>query len=112
MSESTIRKICFFSSIIGIVVLYIFTLFLEPYQLSIASIMDTDIGKMISVKGTVKSVYFSEKTLFFELHDNGRKIDVVSFDNKLNTTENSSITVIGRLSMYKGNAEIIVEKIK
>jgi DNA/RNA endonuclease YhcR with UshA esterase domain len=116
ISDSTLKKLCFITAVVGIFCLFLLTQIIEPYSIEISNIRDSDIGKLITVKGTIVSIYSANETTFFELHDNNYKIDAVLFSraniNNSLLVENSTVYVTGRLAMYRGSAEIIVENIK
>ncbi len=112
ISDSKLKKLSFLTALAGVVALYIFSQTTEPYTISIDKIMDSDIGKRVVVEGIVKNIYENSSTLFFDLYGNSHKISAVVFKNKHTVQENIVVRVTGRVSLYKGRAEIIVEKIE
>jgi len=109
-------KVCLVVAIAGAIGLFAFSYSLQPYRLSISTLTDNDLGKRITVNGTVRDPVVRNGTAFFELQDNGRKVNAVLFKAApLQTVflqAGMLVQVTGRLTMYRGSAEIAVEEIR
>lgn len=121
MKDSLILKICFITSIIGLVTIYIGTSLTEAKKVEISEINERDIGRLVKVKGKVSWKYFSKKgNLFFKLKENNEEIKIVIFKDLIdrlgikeeNVKKGKSISVLGIVKEYEGKIEIIPERMK
>lgn len=121
MKDSSILKICFITSIIGLATIYIGTLLTEAKEVEISEINERDIGRLVKVKGKISWKYFSKKgNLFFKLKNKGEEIKVVVFKDLIDRLgikgeeikKGKGVSVLGTVEKYKGEIEIIPERIK
>ena len=105
---------------IGIFLLFIAIQQTEAEKVSVVSITEDYIGKLVSVDGEVKNKFVSKNGhVFFDLEDGSSEIQVVIFDRNLRKMRldveklknGDKITVEGIIEFYKGELEIIPEKI-
>lgn len=109
MKESSLLKIAFFVSVIGIVLLYLFadSIILEETRLNETDKLQQD--KTVRIIGIVKKISTNDNNTFITI-EQSNNIDV--FVNKpINLTQNSTVEVIGKVDEYNGKKEIVAEKI-
>lgn len=118
MDEHFLQRLCLFLTICGIVILFFLVVTIEPKNIKISDIDESMIGYYVTVYGVVSSKpIWSEENLFFDLSDGEKSIKVVMFSrdtrkyNELKIRKGNEVVVIGRVSEYKGELEIVAEKI-
>ncbi len=116
ITDKQLMKVSLVLAVVGLFGLAVIAYYIEPPEVSIASISDTYLGKVVGVKGVVsgisKSADIQEKeTLFFTLTDSTGRIKVVNFNNKIDLKDGSIVSVIGKLSFYENKYEIIAQYI-
>lgn len=118
MKDNNIIKLCLLFSVIGLVSLFLITQFEEVENIPIGKIDESHMGQMVKVNGEVTDKYVSKDGhLFFDLTENGNNIKIVLFNNKLNDLGlkpeeiKGKIGIIGIVKKYKGEMEILPEKI-
>lgn len=118
MKDNNIIKLCLLFSVIGLVSLFLITQFEEVENIPIGKIDESHMGQMVKVNGEVTDKYVSKDGhLFFDLTENGNNIKIVLFNNKLNDLGlkpeeiKGKIEIIGIVKKYKGEMEILPEKI-
>ena len=79
-----------------------------PEKIDIGSIEASDIGEKIAVEGNITSSYSTDSASFLELKDSTGKISAVSFSGKGFSAD--SALVVGRVGMYEGNLQIVVDE--
>lgn len=115
ISDKSLMKLSLAMSITGVIALFFITQAVEPLKTSIDDIRDSMAGRDVAVHGTIGSIEMGEN-IFMTLV-NGTKINAVALGkdarnvNK-NLTVGMNVTVIGKVSVYKGSLEIIVKKIE
>lgn len=81
----------------------------RPAERDIGSIEPQDIGQKVHVRGTVTSSSSYESTSFFNISDRSGEIAAVSFDSSKMFSTGEEIAVTGRVTLYQGKLELIVE---
>ena len=113
MNDITIAKISLVMTIIGIVALLGIVMIMEPVRMEIRQIDETDAGKIVKVYATIESIRMPDETAFLMLNDGSGNITGVIFkSSSINSTEfnkGDNVITTGRVSVYKGKIEIIVE---
>lgn len=107
MEDSTITKVSFVLTLIGIAGVAATAYLAEPYELD--TISESDIGKIVKLQGVAESVRRSGDALFLEV--DGFRIVQFSAE-ETNIKDGYRIEVTGRVSLYKGNLEIIADSVK
>lgn len=112
MEEGRVRLLAMLFVIVGLSGLVWFAWGSKDGQ-EVMEIQDTGIdsvmGKRVSVSGTVVDVIHHGKVSFLRLSP-ASPFPIVSFDS-INTTKNVKVRVTGRVKLYKGKPEIVVEKV-
>lgn len=99
----------FFISIIGLILIYVASEFYSPEKVNPWEIEESMIGKYISTEGKVKKVWIKEDNLFFMLENSS--ILFVDFNYKIRPDVGDFVELEGRVSRYKGNLEVLVDKL-
>jgi DNA/RNA endonuclease YhcR with UshA esterase domain len=112
MRERTFLIVAVIWSLIGLFILIILASFTEPPKLNISE-LENQIGKIVELDAVnVVSVSYKEDTVFLTLEDSTGKISAVYFENpKYEIIENDTIAVKGKVQLYKGDLEIIIEEL-
>ena len=109
MKERTFLIIAVVWSLIGLFVLLLFANFAQPPQLSIAD-LEQNVGKIVSVSANVSSIDYKADTVFLKLRDSTGEISAVYFGNpKYEIISGDSIAVKGKVQLYKGDLEIVIQ---
>ncbi len=111
-------KICLVFTISGILLLFLLVYFIEPEKLSVGQITEKSIGKPVITNGNVKSVFVSNGHLFIKLEGDKSAIDIIMFENDAkkfpevyDIKQGFFIETHGKVALYRGELEIIAEKI-
>jgi len=116
VDEKTLLNFILILSIAGIALLYLSIELNKPVAIDIDEITPEYIGKLVEVVGTVSWVKESNGNVFFGLKNDGY-IKVVVFRNRASALDAYSIRegdrlkVIGTVSEYRGEIEIIPKRI-
>ena len=103
-------KILFLISIIGIIFLLFLAQNLEPKQIDINKITKDNIEEKISTDITIQKIEYKSSSIIITPQNSN--ISIIIFTNKiLNLKENQKIQVNGKIETYKGNLQIIADKI-
>jgi len=110
MRERTFLIIAVIWSLIGLFVLLLLASFAEPPKLNVSE-LESQIGKIVELDAVnVASISYKEDAVFLTLEDSTGKISAVYFGNpKYEIIENDRIAVKGKVQLYKGDLEIIIE---
>ncbi len=122
MNNKTLFKISLVLSFLGLIVLSVAYVKIEPDFTSISELTEEDIGDMVTVSGIVTEINTHKNGHYFLTVKYGKPIKVVVWENIANRhklmgldiskTEGETIEIIGKVEEYKGDLEIIAEKIK
>ncbi len=118
LADKLIIRLSLVVIILGLVGLYLTSIFVEPEFVGLSEISTKNVGDVVKTRGIISSYSFSEKskTLFLDLEENGKKLSVVLFNFDENPFERGDeVSVKGEVSVYEGKLEIIardIEKIK
>lgn len=116
--DETLLKLSLISSIIGIILLFVFAQSLEAERIDIGEIDKSFIGKNVEVYATISSISESKGNYFFKLNDKTGNINAVIFKNTAASLDTArfkkgmQIVIKGKISEYEGNMEIIIDKIE
>ena len=111
MEEKTLLKIAFIFSIVGVMALFLISENIRPQEMKTSEIRCTDAGKDIKIHGKVTGVDEKEDVVIITLAQE-ETIKLIAFrDGKLNLQKGQKIEAEGEVRDYKGNLEIIADKI-
>lgn len=119
LSRKTLLTASLSISLIGLIIIYFATLFVEPTKIEISDITSDLEGRKISVVGHItQKREHQDGHLFLTLSDGKSNIDVPLFSDMMTTLENfgisandfkfgGKISVEGVLEIYKGKLQIV-----
>lgn len=116
MDYRKLTKISFVVALLGIILIVLLALNLEPTTRAISSISEKNLDEWVKIQGKVidiKEIKSNETEIFdiIRVHDGMDSIDVLS-GKVLDLKINYEIEVIGKVSEYKGELQIEASKIK
>lgn len=119
MDDKALLKLCLFCSVLGLVILFVGVQYVEARVVPIGEIGEGNEGTLVSVEGRVYSRYYNGEHLFFTLKDGKDKIKIVVFENTIKRLNlepeeirnNRKVSVEGKVEKYKGELEILPERI-
>jgi exonuclease VII large subunit len=117
ISDSQLIRLSFAIAVAGVVVLFFVVQLTEPLAVRIVEINEAMSGQSVITNGTVSSLSIKDGNIFFTLSDE-EAIKVVIFKkdaekNEAYQLENGDkIRVEGKVSIYRDELEIVVEKIE
>ena len=111
MQESTLTKIAIITSLVGILMLFFVTDFVDLDSANIDQLDDDAFGDTVKISGLVTKATNREKVIFLEVAQPDT-IDVVLFkDHDVDIPNGSYVEVEGTLEEYNNEQEIIANKI-
>ena len=105
MDDDALRKICLLLAVAGIGGLAVAGLLAEP--VAVSGVNEEDIGKIVRMTGEASKVSHAPSVTFIEI--NGVKI--VRFA-ATPVKDGDIVEVTGRVSLYRGDVEIVAESIR
>lgn len=111
MQEKSLVRISLIVTILGLSFLLIYA---QSVDLEPTPDLETHtVSEKVAMKGTVKNLRVTDKAIFFELE--GEKIvhtEVILFpDSSMYLREGDHVELTGQVEEYKGEKEVIAEKI-
>ncbi len=117
LDERSIKKLCIFMSFLGLAIIYIMEITTTIPYTELSDITKDNIGEHIKACGTVNKKYVTDKGhIFFDLKDN-TSIKVAIFKNNNNPVppenieNNKALCLEGTVKLYKGDLEIICDRL-
>jgi len=122
MPKKFLGLVCFFTSVIGLVLIYIAAINLQPVEIKISQISSDLIGRSISTRGIItQKRLHSAGHMFLVISNDNSEIQVPIFSSlmndlkKENITEsdfkiNETISVTGLVDEYMGQLQILPRK--
>lgn len=101
-------------SIVCIMALLLFSYFNEPNKVLIKDIQGKSVGEKVSFNGNVVSSRFFENSSFQILNlkdDSGSITGTLNTKIKLEFNKNITYLILGKVSLYKNETQISVDKI-
>lgn len=95
----------------GLVTIYGSTLVFSPESVDIDDIGNADIGSSVEVAGTVRDLSKKDDVVFFDLEGEKASIRSVYFGSYLGVEEGEEYTFQGRIEIYQGELELVVDKV-
>ena len=120
MNEITFKRIVILFSIIGLILLVVYSELFMPQEQPISNLSNLKEGTIVSISGIIKNVSEENNYVKFNLCENTSCIQSILFNpsrNQLNLINNYGITkeravISGQYKMYMDTPEIIVYNIK
>lgn len=118
MSDSQIKKISLTVVVAGLLLIFIAAALAGPRVMNIAAITDEDVGRQISVNGSILSYNTKDGHVFLTVTDGTGNIIVVMFERTARGApdvyqlkRHDNVTVSGQVNIYKSELEIIANSI-
>jgi len=114
MKEKNLLRIALICSLIGILVLFIVSNNISVQEKTISRITIEDVDKKVKVKGFVEKVVDTEKVMIIKVVQ-PQDMDVILFKEENETIdikEEDFIEVIGKVEEYKGELEVIGQRVR
>jgi cytochrome c-type biogenesis protein CcmE len=113
-SDFTVRKLALAISLLGIAVLFAIDYLNAPEEIRISEIQESMVFQRVKTKGIVEWRHFAKNTLLFEIQDL-QKIKAVLFNPSKKelseVNEKKLVEITGKIQKYKGELEIVVERV-
>ncbi len=114
LNDLLIRRLCLLLSIAGLSSVFFLSAIQEPLIIKLSEINDSQLSDNISTKGFVSWSRISKGILFFEIRDIEEMKCVIFTPTTEQLTlvkKGAFVQVSGRLELYEGELEIIVEEV-
>ena len=114
LNDLLIRRLCFLLSIAGLSSVFFLSAIQEPLTIKLSEINDSQLSDNISTKGFVSWSRINKGILFFEIRDIEEMKCVIFTPTTEQLTlvkKGAFVQVSGRLELYEGELEIIVEEV-
>lgn len=109
MKDSTLLRISLTTTIIGLISLFIILQTVELEETSFDSLNDKDEDEIVKIKGVIEKVTNKAELTIITLSQKVLLKGVI-FEN-ITLSKGLEVEVIGRVSNYNGEKEILIEKI-
>jgi RecJ-like exonuclease len=113
MNESTLLKLSFVFSILGILIILFIseTSSIELYKIS--DITNENLDKNVKIIGTIRNIIDTPEILITNIEDDSGTITIAIFkEENLVLEKHWQIEVIGKVTEYKDQLEIIADQVK
>ena len=112
MRERTFLIIAVIWSLVGLFVLLLLASFAQPPQLKISD-LEQNVGKIVQLNNvSVSAISYGKDTVFLKLRDSTGEISAVYFGTpEYEIIENDAVAVKGKVQLYKGNIEIVIQEL-
>ena len=104
-----LKKISFIIALSGIFILLIILGFSQTLNKDINEINKKDLGKIVTIRGTVKAITDYDSFIILKISDKTGEIRVIS--EKFNITKNEQIELQGLVQEYKSEIQLNARKI-
>lgn len=114
MKEKNLLKVALTSSLVGILILFIFSQNISVEEKTISKITIGDIDKKVKIKGFVENVINTEKVSIIKVVQ-PQNIDIILFkegNETIDIKKDDFIEVIGKVEEYEGKLEVIGQRIR
>jgi len=124
MQDDDIFKMAFITALIGMVGIIIFSSYIVPREVKIKDIDKGMLDEEVTLEGFVSKMQKSKNsnTYFLEITDDTGKISGIIFEKtvieiekgnlKINSLKNRRIKIIGTVTQYRGDMEIVLKDAK
>jgi DNA/RNA endonuclease YhcR with UshA esterase domain len=112
MKEKTLLKTALVVSLVGVLVLFFISKFVEVEERYIGDITIEDLDKNVKVIGTVSKVIDTEKVMIMDVSQPQNLKVVVFKDKDISLKKGDYIEVLGKVEEYEGELEIIGDRIR
>jgi len=109
-----ITLLIFILAVIGLTAIYFAVINIKPMELKIASIEDSMVDRLVKINGTIDYIRKSKTNNFYWTVSDGSNITVPILDNKfkkLSVKKGDSVGIIGLVTLYNGELEVMPKEI-
>jgi DNA/RNA endonuclease YhcR with UshA esterase domain len=109
-----ITLLIFILAVIGLSAIYFAVINIKPVELKIASIEDSMVDRLVKINGTIDYIRKSKTNNFYWTVNDGNNITVPILDNKfkkLSVKKGDSVGIIGLVTKYNGELEVMPKEI-
>jgi DNA/RNA endonuclease YhcR with UshA esterase domain len=122
MQKNFLTLICLLTSVVGLILIYIAAINIEPVEIKINQITTDLIGRSVSTQGIIKEKKLNpDGHMFLVISDDNSDIQVPIFSSLMKDLKNENLTeddfevdkkisVTGLVDEYKGNLQILPRK--
>lgn len=118
MDDKMLLRLSVLIAAAGLVSLIAAAQYAEPKIVEVSAIDEHMIGQSVVVNGTVESVSLKDGTVFIEITDGTKSIDIVMFEQEAKNSKDAytikkpdMIAVAGKVSFYRNSLEIVADSI-
>lgn len=108
VTETDIYRACIILSIIGLGLIHLSQMYMEPEKVSIDEIDETWIGRTVEITGSINVESKTGSAAFLNIQDSTGSIPAVDFEDR-EYPDQASAT--GYIDMYEGRLQIVIENI-
>lgn len=105
-----VERLSLLAFLLGTAAIYASSTYFTPLELKAGEVDESYIGDTIRVTGRVEDVSRSGEEVFFHITGSQGSLDAVSF-SRLDVREGEKKTLEGRLNVYRGSLELIVDEV-
>lgn len=105
-------KLSVLMSVLGLSLMYASSLYIEPPKVDIGSIDSSWNGRPVTVEGEIQRYINASGNAFIDLGDTTGNIAVLKFEDAPELSKGERIAVEGNVELYRGEIEIIADKIE
>ena len=117
ISDKSLFRLSLCAAAAGLFALVAVAILIEPKHVAIAEITESDAGGLVVVRGEISSYSSKDENVFITLNDSAA-IRIVLFSREAgkqpwvyDLKKRDAISVQGRVQVYRGELEIVAEKI-
>lgn len=118
ITDQSLMKIALIMVIVGIILLFLITIFIGTKEMTIGNVDERAIGQIIEIKGTVNSYFTKDGHVFMNIND-GDEIQVVIFEKDAKVIpiayeikNGDNLSLEGKVQLYKDELELVVSSLK
>ncbi len=108
----SIERVSLLLVLTGLTTMYAASILATPTSVTVSDLDEGDAGTTVRVRGTVTDHTTSDETEFFRIKGEDGDIQAVNFGERLGITTGTTYTFQGRVDLYQGELELIVEDVE
>lgn len=104
----------FILAAVGLIAIYFAVINIKPMELRISAIEDSMVDRLVKIDGTIDYIRKSKTNNFYWTVSDGNNITVPILDNKfkkLSVKQGDSVGIIGLVTLYNGELEVMPKEI-
>lgn len=116
LQEEWLNRLSLVVGICGVIIILFWSFYAAPLEVSVGQITEQMLEESVVVEGRIDKSYFVKNVLIFELNDGTGKIKGIKFNPEGEDfaliRKNNFLKVEGRVELYKGELEIVVDAVE